>query len=163
VYEEGERLTFGQQRYYMSFLTKSSSSSMYGIRSVTDSLGFTGYNGEVLAYGLSGAIIDGREYGVISSVGGKEKSLPIMYELLQNYPNPFNPNTTIEFQLNVSGSVRINTYNVLGIHIKTLIDEFLNAGKHKVIFSGENLPSGIYFYSISVNGISETKSMVLIK
>ena len=163
VYEEGERLMFGQQRHYMSFLTKSTTSTMYGINSVTDSLGFTGYNGEVLAYGLSGAIINGKEYGIILSVDGKEKNLPILYELLQNYPNPFNPNATIEFQLNLPGNVSINVYDVLGNKIKTLLSEYINAGRHNVVFNGENLSSGIYFYTINVNGISETKSMVLQK
>lgn len=66
VYEEGIRSVFGQQRHFISFLTRFSS-SIYGIDYITDSLGFTGYNGEVLSYGLTGAIINGIQYGEIYS------------------------------------------------------------------------------------------------
>jgi Secretion system C-terminal sorting domain len=163
VYEDGTYLIFGQQKHYMAFLTKSANSSGYGIKYITDGLGFTRYNGEVFYYGLSGAIINGMQYGVILNVKDEEKNIPNIFELLQNYPNPFNPNTTIEFHLNEPARVRIEIYNVLGKCIKTLFEQYTNVGKYKINFNGRNLSSGIYFYTINVNGTSETKSMVLLK
>ncbi len=163
VYEEGTSSIFGQQKHYMSFLTKFSTSTAYGIQYVTDGFGFTRYNGEVLSYGLSGAIINGNEYGTVLKVEDVEMNYPNKYELLQNYPNPFNPNTIIEFHIYKPTKVQINIYDVLGNHIETILDEFKNTGKYKVLFNGENLSSGIYFYSINLDGVSETKSMVLLK
>jgi hypothetical protein len=40
----------------------------------------------------------------------------------------------------------------------------LEAGNHSIEFNSAYLPSGIYFYSLEVNGIkTDTKKMTLIK
>jgi hypothetical protein len=39
----------------------------------------------------------------------------------------------------------------------------LIGGKYKVPFTGNNLPSGIYFYKLETNGFTEARKMVLIK
>ena len=91
------------------------------------------------------------------------------FELFQNYPNPFNPTTVIsynvKFPLNKGGQgiVLLKVYDVLGNEIATLVNEKQNAGSYSVDFDGSNLPSGVYFYALSVSGNSITKSMVLLK
>jgi C-terminal processing protease CtpA/Prc len=85
------------------------------------------------------------------------------YNLQQNYPNPFNPSTTIEYQLKNSTNVKIKVFNILGQEIETLINRYENAGMHKLIFNGNHLSSGVYFYTLQANGITKTKSMVLLK
>lgn len=90
-------------------------------------------------------------------------SIPDHFNLEQNYPNPFNPNTTISFQLPVSGHVKLKIYDVLGNEIATLIDEFKNAGKHNLVFNAENLSSGMYFYRLEADGVLKTMKMMLIK
>ncbi|MEZ4688825.1 MAG: hypothetical protein R3A12_01045 [Ignavibacteria bacterium] len=45
----------------------------------------------------------------------------------------------------------------------TLVNEKQTAGSYKVDFKAKGLPSGIYFYNLVVNGMSETKKMVLLK
>ncbi|MBU0472543.1 MAG: T9SS type A sorting domain-containing protein [Bacteroidetes bacterium] len=89
--------------------------------------------------------------------------LPIKYELSQNYPNPFNPSTTLYFTILDHGMVKINVYNILGEVVTELVNENLDAGFHQLQFSASNLTSGIYFYSISVNGFTQVKKMNLIK
>jgi len=62
------------------------------------------------------------------------------------------------------GFVSLKIYDVLGNEVKTLVYQKQNAGTYVVKFDGSNYPSGIYFYSLVVNGINiETKSMVLLK
>lgn len=86
------------------------------------------------------------------------------YELSQNYPNPFNPSTTITFSIPKSEKVTMRIYNSLGQIVETVIDgDNLSAGKYRVDFSGENLTSGIYYYTIASGTFSETKKMLLIK
>jgi len=85
------------------------------------------------------------------------------FNLQQNYPNPFNPSTTIEFQLKNSANVKIKVFNMLGQEIETILNGYENAGIHKIIFNGNNLSSGVYFYTLETNGIIKTKSMVLLK
>jgi len=96
-------------------------------------------------------------------------SVPDKYELSQNYPNPFNPSTNLEFAIprderRETQDVKLVVYNALGKVIQTLVNEKKNAGSYKVEFNGNNLSSGTYFYSLSVNGnIVSTKSMILLK
>ena len=88
--------------------------------------------------------------------------VPEEYRLDQNYPNPFNPSTTISFGLPKPGKVTIKLYNMLGREISTLVDEEMQAGEHKVIFSAEELPSGVYFYRLQTESyVAMRKAMVV--
>jgi type IX secretion system substrate protein len=92
-----------------------------------------------------------------------ESKMQESFELLQNYPNPFNPITQIKYKIPKAGNIKIDVYDLLGEKIKTLVNEYKNAGEHSIEFHGEGLPSGIYFYRISSENYSKTKKMVLLK
>ena len=86
----------------------------------------------------------------------------------QNYPNPFNPITQIVYNIPTDAEVTLKVYNVLGQQVKTLISGVQVRGKYSVPFDGTNLASGLYFYSIDVNGLNgqtyrQVKKMVLVK
>ena len=94
-----------------------------------------------------------------------EFSIPLEFELSQNYPNPFNPNTIIEYNLPVSSIVSLNIFDVTGKEVVSLINEFKEAGNHKINFEANkyNLSSGVYFYTLTSNGFTQTKPMMLLK
>ncbi len=84
---------------------------------------------------------------------------PTAYALLQNYPNPFNPTTSIPFDLPQQSVVTLKIYNMLGQEIATLIDhQTMDADRQEVTFDASRLPSGVYFYRIMANGISDGTS-----
>ena len=85
------------------------------------------------------------------------------YQLEQNYPNPFNPTTEIKFSLTNASEVKLSVFNINGQLVSELVNGEMNAGIHTVNFDGNNLNSGIYFYTLEANGISVTKKMVLTK
>jgi len=85
------------------------------------------------------------------------------FDLFQNYPNPFNPSTNIEYYLEQGSKVEIQIFDILGNHIVTLVDGYKTSGKHIEKFIANNLSSGVYFYSIRVNGTQKTKSMILLR
>lgn len=89
--------------------------------------------------------------------------LPKSYSLNQNYPNPFNPITNIKYEIPKDIFVTIKIYDLLGREIKTLVNEFKNAGSYIVSFNGSELASGIYFYRIQAGNFVQVKRMVLIK
>jgi len=63
-----------------------------------------------------------------------------------------------------TSDVRLIVYNVLEKEIKTLVNQKQNAGSYSVEFDGSNFSSGIYFYSLYLDGKNvATKSMILIK
>lgn len=84
--------------------------------------------------------------------------------LFQNYPNPFNPKTKINYQINVEGYVNIIVTNNLGKEIESLINQRKTAGKYSILFEASKLSSGIYFYSLFVNGFQvDCKKMIVLK
>ena len=111
--------------------------------------------------------VDGRLYG--HRVGfltalGEEKDHPVWhFALKQNYPNPFNPVTVIEYFLGRNGRVQLSVYNTLGQQVKTLLNRQQRAGRHFVVFRAGNLPSGIYLYTLTVNGQSQSKKMLYLR
>lgn len=94
--------------------------------------------------------------------------LPNSFTLEQNYPNPFNPSTYIEFSLPTAGHTTIEVFNVLGRRVRTILDQEMPAGYHRVIFdgrtsSGEELSTGVYFYRLKTDEHVASKKMILMK
>lgn len=85
------------------------------------------------------------------------------YSIDQNYPNPFNPSTEIKFNLPIQSHVLIEVYNILGKKVLSLIDQKLPAGNHQIIFNGDELSSGIYYYRFNAADFLSTKKMILLK
>jgi phosphatidylserine/phosphatidylglycerophosphate/cardiolipin synthase-like enzyme len=90
--------------------------------------------------------------------------IPSKFALNQNYPNPFNPVTNIKFQIPENGFVKIKIFDVLGRLVNVLVNKQLTSGNFEAKWDAGNYSSGIYFYSLEVNGnLKETKSMILVK
>ena len=89
--------------------------------------------------------------------------LPQQYELSSAFPNPFNPSAQIAFALPQAERVTLAVYNTLGRQVAVLTDAWMTPGWHSVTFNGENLSSGLYFYTIKAGGFSQTKKMLLVK
>lgn len=92
-----------------------------------------------------------------------QSEIPYEYYLSQNYPNPFNPFTNINFSTSSPGLVQINVYNILGEFISGLVNEYKSPGNYSVLFDSEKLSGGVYFYTMRVNGFTETKKMIVTK
>ncbi len=104
------------------------------------------------------------QYTVITTVSENTlSSVPSDFSLSQNYPNPFNPSTKITYALPRSGNVVLKVYNELGKEVSTLVNAFKSAGAYEVTFDASRLSSGIYFYNLKTDGLTDTKKMLLIK
>ncbi|MBD3638089.1 MAG: T9SS type A sorting domain-containing protein [Crocinitomicaceae bacterium] len=73
------------------------------------------------------------------------------------YPNPFKLSTDITYQLSTSGYVSIYIYDIQGKMVKKLVSEQQPSGVQKVTWNGtndagENVKTGMYFYSALVDG-----------
>jgi hypothetical protein len=85
-------------------------------------------------------------------------------ELMQNVPNPFNGSTQIWYKLENESAVQLNIYNYTGQLISTINEGFKTKGNHHIGFNANGLKSGIYFYSISINGqTTDSKKMTILK
>lgn len=90
--------------------------------------------------------------------------LPDRFILYQNYPNPFNSTTRITYSISEPGMIDLKIYNTLGGLVKNLINKIQTPGVYSISTNFVELASGIYFYSLSYNGVLfKTKKMLLIK
>ncbi|MBN2015912.1 T9SS type A sorting domain-containing protein [Candidatus Dojkabacteria bacterium] len=96
---------------------------------------------------------------------------PADFALLQNYPNSFNPDTWIPYQLAQDTDVLVRIYDATGNLVRTLNIGHKATGfyttKEKAAYwdgkneAGEQVASGIYFYSIQAGDFTATKKMVI--
>lgn len=95
-------------------------------------------------------------------------ALPTEFTLSQNVPNPFNPSTQVSFALPTAAKVNLSIYNVLGQHVKTLVDTDMRAGYQTVTWdgtdnTGHTVASGVYFYKLNAGDFTATKKMLMLK
>ncbi|MBD3258257.1 T9SS type A sorting domain-containing protein [candidate division GN15 bacterium] len=103
-----------------------------------------------------------------TDVDDDDPLVPSRVHLAQNYPNPFNPETRIAFWLPGPQNVRLDVLNTLGQHVVTLVDGEFSPGDHQVVWDGtdsegERVASGIYFYRLTGELITQTRKMLLLK
>ena len=82
---------------------------------------------------------------------------------LINYPNPFSNFSYFELTLEKTTNCSIEIYDINGILIKELLNSRLNLGKYTFIWDASELPSGIYYYLIKINGDIRRGTLTLIK
>ena len=105
---------------------------------------------------------------MITSVDNLENAIPDEFALGQNYPNPFNPTTSISYQLPVSGTVRLQVFNLNGELVTTLVNGEMSAGYHTVEWNGltstgRSIASGVYLYRIQANEFVQVRKMIMMK
>ena len=98
-----------------------------------------------------------------TSVNPVTDVLPSAFDLSQNYPNPFNPSTEIKFSVVKAGQTTLKVYDVLGREVATLVDENLNPGAYSTTFDASRFSSGTYIYTLTQNGQSVSKKMLLVR
>jgi hypothetical protein len=110
-------------------------SSVYAASFPVSGLGLVGVNDQPIAEGIS----------------------------LDSYPNPAaNGNVKISFSGNQHGYATLEVYNSLGIKVATPYQGFSDSGA-QFNFSTDNLPSGVYYYSLKWNGQTITKTMTIVR
>ncbi len=94
--------------------------------------------------------------------------LPSTFNLYQNFPNPFNPETEIRYNLPKGTNIQLTVYNLLGQRIRTLVNEYQNAGHKSIHWDGKDekgieVASGIYFYLLKGGEYKQSKKMILLR
>lgn len=104
--------------------------------------------------------------GGVKSLAVKPKgSLITPYEFSVKTP-AFSP--LLLYELPCKTRVRVSVYNPTGERVRDLIDEIQGPGRYSVIWDGRDkrgvlLPSGIYFYKLSLGGYSIIRKGVFLK
>ena len=86
------------------------------------------------------------------------------WELKQNYPNPFTHSTSIEFFVPERCQVQLTIFNINGVTLLTLLDEYLEPGWYTIDWIPSNtIKSGIYFYHLRSSEPQAIKEMFYIE
>lgn len=98
----------------------------------------------------------------------ENRDIPLNYNLSQNYPNPANPATTIPFIVPQLSRVKITIFNVFGQEVRTLTNEYFEAGIHFVSWDGLNnsglsVSSGIYLYRMSSEDFIKVRKVLMLR
>ncbi|MCB2210925.1 M6 family metalloprotease domain-containing protein [bacterium] len=92
-----------------------------------------------------------------------EDLLPSEITVSAAWPNPFNAQTSIDITLPAAADLHAVVHNTLGRQVATLADGSYAAGDHRLTLDASELPSGVYFLTISANSTNFTRKLVLLK
>lgn len=89
----------------------------------------------------------------------------LQFTVTQNYPNPGRDLTSVDIVMPASDKVEFKIYNLQGKVVQTVINEYLNTGKHTIQLDLKYLAPGIYIYKIvsSSGQYSATKKMIVVR
>jgi hypothetical protein len=105
-------------------------------------------------------------------VGPTTVELPVMtvtdFNLGQNYPNPFNPGTSITYDLPKQIDVKLEIFDLLGRHVRTLVEQTQPAGRYAITWDGRNeqgqpVASGTFLYQLRAGNFVQTRRMALVR
>jgi hypothetical protein len=109
----------------------------------------------------------------VTGIGEKPFSdISETFSLGSAYPNPFFLSTKIEYSIGKSsppgsdengGLVILKVYAILGQEVATLVNKQQPPGKYEVRFIAGDLPSGIYYYNLTIGKYVKTKKMIIQK
>ncbi len=121
---------------------------------------------------LRGAIIDGRQFGTITSSVDEQNTessnsvSPVVD--FKIYPNPVVSETHVQFYLLSASAISVRVFDVNGRMIKELSQGFRAAGEHNVAWDGRDhlgrdVASGTYFSEIRFSEERKVAKMMLVR
>jgi hypothetical protein len=79
----------------------------------------------------------------------------------QNFPNPVNGTTTFNLYLDKDANVIVEVTDVTGEKVMTLDNGIITSGAHQLTIDASHLSTGLYFYTVKINGQSYTHKMIV--
>ena len=133
----------------------------------------------IIMYSLNGASLDDRllieytgeltiESAIVadwyeSDIAVNSILLPKEFILSLAYPNPFNPTTTLSFALPTQAQVSLIVYNLQGREVISLVNQYMDAGYHSVVWNADSYSSGVYFVKMQAGDFLKTQKLLLVK
>lgn len=71
--------------------------------------------------------------------------------MLSSYPNPAFEKTTVTYEVQKAGPVRLSLYNTGNYQTQTLVEGFMPAGIHQTVVDTKNLPRGVHIIRLLSN------------
>src|SRR5690625_7345846 len=88
--------------------------------------------------------------GDITATRDGEIELSVIPNRVTVGPNPFNPHTTVSVTLELSATIRVELYDILGRHVAQLAEGNFEAGMHQIQLNANHLTGGTYVIHIQL-------------
>lgn len=82
-------------------------------------------------------------------------------QVSQNFPNPASGTTYLNVDVTAPSYVKLELFNIMGKRVLEVNKGQVNAGLHRLEFDVSGLNSGVYFYTVYVDGQKVTKKMIV--
>ena len=82
-------------------------------------------------------------------------------EVSQNFPNPFTGESYVTVTLSEGSNLDMDVYTLTGQKVSSRAYGFMSTGAHTLTINGNNLPSGVYFYTITAGENKVTRKMIV--
>jgi photosystem II stability/assembly factor-like uncharacterized protein len=97
-----------------------------------------------------------------SKVGVREVSASALVQMSAN-PNPFSEHVTLGFHTSEYSDVKLELFDALGRHERSIFHSFLDPGEHSVTIDGAGLPSGEHIVALYCGGMLQTLTVRLVR
>jgi hypothetical protein len=94
---------------------------------------------------------------------GTEGRYPKSVYLFEIQPNPIHDKVIVRYALSKKTRIKLSLFDIAGRIVTTLSDKDQNPGAHRENYEITNLPQGVYFITIDVEGNRETRKIILMK
>jgi len=95
-------------------------------------------------------------------VGTQEIALATQMEVSQNFPNPFSKETNVSVSLKQGSDLNLSVYNITGQKVLDKNYGYRPAGSPiTMTISGDELPTGVYFYTVEAGSQKVTRKMIV--
>lgn len=91
-----------------------------------------------------------------------ESTVPATIYLFPPFPNPFTERTRIDFELKEAAEIQILLYNQEGSLLGILKQQEMPRGYHIFRFERDELPEGVYYYSLVKGEEIQTRKMIIL-
>lgn len=124
------------------------------------------YNGYfVPTYGWGGTMWEFEHhqiyYHVSAITTGVEQTEAFGISLYQNEPNPFNGSSKITYTLPAASDISLELSDLTGKKVRDIDAGKKEAGAHEVMFNADELPAGIYLYTLRTEQGTLNKKMII--
>jgi hypothetical protein len=88
---------------------------------------------------------------------------PAVLQLAQNFPNPFRGTSVVGYRLDQPRHVTLSLHDVSGRLVRTVLDQQVGAGAHRVEINASELASGVYYYRLESQGETATRRCLVLR
>ncbi len=82
-------------------------------------------------------------------------------EVSQNFPNPFSNETNVTVSLKQGSNLNLEVYNITGQKVIVKDYGYKSAGTFTMTISADELPTGVYFYTVEAGSQKVTRKMIV--